>query len=90
MNTDQPKELSYCQTVALAVLRLKQQLQLQYERARPELREIIPAILDQEETNAWNLSLFPHLLLPDLVEGRIAKLHFDAARTSHMRHASRV
>jgi hypothetical protein len=82
MNTDQPKELSssYCQTVALAVLRLKQQLQLEHERKHPELREIIPAILDQEETNAWNLSLFPHLLLPDLVEGRIAKLHFDAAK----------
>jgi len=79
MKTDQPNELrlSYCQTVALAVLRLKQQLQLEYERAHPELREIIPAILDQEEKNAWNLSLFPHLLLPDLTEERVAKLNLQ-------------
>src|SRR5882762_5172812 len=73
-DNDQPKELSYCQTAALAVLRLKQQLQHEYERAHPELRDVIPAILDQEEKNAWNLSSFPHLLVPDLVEARMAKL----------------
>jgi len=73
-DNDQPKELSYCQTAALAVLRLKQQLQHEYEQAHPELRDVIPAILDQEEKNAWNLSSFPHLLVPDLVEARMAKL----------------
>jgi hypothetical protein len=70
---DQAKDLSYCETVALAMLRLKQQLQIEYERAHPELREIIPAILDEEEKNAWDLSSFPHLLVPDLVEERMAK-----------------
>jgi hypothetical protein len=80
----QPEQLSlsYCQTVALAVLRLKQQLQRECERAHPELREIIPAILDQEEKNAWNFSFFPHLLLPGLVEVRMAKLNAPGRRRS--------
>ena len=80
----QPEQLSlsYCQTVALAVLRLKHQLQLEYERAHPELREIIPAILDEEEKNAWKLSLFPHLLLPGLVEARMANLNLPGRRRS--------
>jgi hypothetical protein len=34
-------------------------------RKRPQL------VLDEEERNAWELSLFPHLLLPDLVEARV-------------------
>ena len=71
------------------MLRLKQELQLQYERARPELREIIPEILKQEEKNAWNLSLFPTLLLPGLVEERIATLHFDAAQEPAIRATPR-
>jgi hypothetical protein len=70
-DNDQSKELGYRQTVALAVLRLKQQLQHEYGQTHPELRDVIPAILDQEEKNAWNLSSFPHLLVPDLVEARM-------------------
>ena len=79
----QPEQLSlsYCQTVALAVLRLKQKLQVKYERAHPEFREIIPAILDQEEKNAWNFSFFPHLLLPGLVEVRMTNLNGAGSTT---------
>jgi hypothetical protein len=76
MGTDnhQPEQLAFCQRTALAMIRLKHRLQRKYEQVYPRLCDIIPAIVDQEEKNAWNLSLFPHLLLPDLVEGRIEKL----------------
>jgi hypothetical protein len=36
-------------------------------------------VLDEEEAKAWDLSFFPHLFLPDLVEAHIATL---GARTS--------
>jgi hypothetical protein len=48
-------------------------------------RIFIPAIVDQEEKNVWNLSLFPHLLLPDLVEGAIEKLDFERPKTNRTR-----
>jgi hypothetical protein len=46
MRTDkyQREELGFCQNVALAVIRLKRQLQLDFEQAHPDLRDIIPAI----------------------------------------------
>jgi len=56
--------------VALAVIRLKRQLEHDYEEAYPGLRDIIPTIVDQEEKNAWQLSSFPHRLLPALLEVR--------------------
>ena len=65
--------------VSVALTRLKQRLQQDYERAYPDLREIMHLVLDQEETNAWELSPFPHLLLPDLVEAHIAKLNLQPA-----------
>jgi hypothetical protein len=64
----------FSETVALAVARLRQQLQHDCERAYPDLRDTIPFILDQEEKHAWELSSFPHLLLPSLVEAHIANL----------------
>jgi len=69
--------------VFVALARLKQRLQQDYERAYPDLREIMHLVLDQEETNAWALSPFPHLLLPDLVEAHIAKLNLQPAETRH-------
>lgn len=85
MKTDQP-QLSpavFLQTVSVALAQLKQQLQHDYEQAYPELREIIHLVLDQEESKAWELSLFPHLVLPDLVEAHIANLSLQPAETKH-------
>jgi|SRR6516164_4487238 hypothetical protein len=84
MRTDrinEPTKAVFLQTVGIALGNLKQQLQHDYERAYPELREIIHLILDEEEARAWNLTSFPHLLLPDLVEARVAQLNLRPAET---------
>jgi hypothetical protein len=84
MKTDQPTDPAvFLQTVSVAIGQLKQQLQHDYEQAYPELREIVHLVLDEEETKAWELSLFPHLLLPDLVEAHIEKLNLQPAETRH-------
>ena len=83
MKTDTQPEPVFLQTVSVALGRLKQRLQQDYEQAYPDLREIIHLVLDEEETEAWELSLFPHLLLPDLVEAHIEKLNL---RPVDMRH----
>jgi len=67
--------------VSVALSRLKQRFQQDYERAYPDLREIIRLVLDEEESKAWDLSSFPHLLLPDLVEAHIAQLNLRPAET---------
>src|SRR4029077_9820643 len=79
----QPKiaTLVFLQTVSAAVTQLKQKLQQDYERVYPGLGEIIRLILDEEEAKAWELSLFPHLFLPDLVEAHVAKLGLEPAAT---------
>ena len=69
--------------VSVALARLKKRLQHDYERAYPALREIVHLVLDEEESKAWELSSFPHLLLPDLVEAHIAKLNLQPAETRH-------
>ena len=73
----------FLQTVISAVGQLKQQLQHDYEQAYPELTEIIHIVLEEEETKAWELSFFPHLFLPDLVEEHIASLSLQPAATKH-------
>jgi hypothetical protein len=86
MTTDQQPEAAtpvFLQTVSAAIAQLKQQLQRDYEQAYPGLREIVHLVLDEEETKAWELSLFPHLLLPDLVEARIEKLNLQPANARH-------
>jgi hypothetical protein len=85
MKTDQQNQsvLVFLQTVSVAVAQLKQRLQQDYEQTYPDLREIIHLVLDEEEANAWGLSLFPHLLLPDLVEAHIANLNLDPVETKH-------
>ena len=86
MKTDllaEPKQTVFLQTVAIALGNLKQQLQRDYERAYPDLREIIHLVLDEEEARAWNLTVFPHLLLPDLVEAHVAQLNLQPAKTKH-------
>jgi hypothetical protein len=84
MQTDQQTEtatLVFLQTVSAAVTQLKQKLQQDYERVYPGLGEIIHLILDEEEAKARELSLFPHLFLPDLVEEHVAKLGLQSAAT---------
>ena len=86
MKTDQqpdPTKTVFLQTVGIAVAQLKQQLQRDYEESYPELREIIHLVLDEEESRAWNLTTFPHLLLPDLVESHIANLNLRPVETKH-------
>ena len=85
MKTDQQTNAAavFLQMVSAAMTQLKQRLQHDYEQAYPALREIIHLVLDQEETNAWRLSTFPHLLLPDLVETHIANLNLQPAETKH-------
>lgn len=69
--------------VSVALSRLKHQLQKDYERAYPDLREIVRLVLDEEESKAWDLTSFPHLVLPDLVEAHIARLNLRPAETNH-------
>ena len=86
MITDQQSEPApavFLQTVSAALTRLKHRLQHDYEKLYPGLREIIQLILDEEETKAWELSSFPHLLLPDLVDAHVAKLGLQPAETKH-------
>ena len=85
MKTDQQNQsaLVFLQMVSVAVAQLKQRLQRDYEQAYPGLREIIHLVLDEEEANAWELSLFPHLLLPDLVEAHITNLNLHRVETKH-------
>jgi hypothetical protein len=86
MQTQQQSEAAtavFLQRVSAAVTQLKQKLQKDYEQAYPGLREIIHLVLDEEETKAWELSLFPHLLLPDLVEAHVAKLDLQLAEAKH-------
>ena len=83
MKTDQLHEAVFLQTVASAVAGLKNRLQLDYQQAYPELAEIIHIVLDEEEAKAGDLTPFPHLLLPDLVEAHVAKLNLKPAVTKH-------
>ena len=84
MKTDQQSDPAvFLQTVSVAIAQLKQRLQLDYEQAYPDLREIIHLVLEEEEAKAWDLSLFPHLLLPDLVEAHVAKLNLRPVQARH-------
>jgi hypothetical protein len=83
MQTDQQPEESavFLQTLIGAVSDLKNRLQQDYEQAYPGLGEIIHLVLDEEEAKAWELSLFPHLFLSDLLEEHVAKLGLQPAAT---------
>lgn len=79
----QPTTTVFLQTVVVALRNLKQQLRQDYECAYPELAEVIHLVLDEEESKAWELTSFPHLVLPDLVEAHIAKLNLRPVETKH-------
>ena len=84
MITNPNSELTgFLQRVSVAVRQLKRQLQHDYEKAYPQLRDIIHLVVDEEESRAWDLSSFPHLVLPDLVEAHIEKLNLEPAHTVH-------
>ncbi len=86
MTTDQQSDAAtavFPQTVSAAVTQLKQKLQRDYEQVYPGLRDIIHLVLDEEEAKAWELSFFPHLLFPDLVEAHVATLGLQPAETKH-------
>jgi hypothetical protein len=86
MTTDQQPEVVtpvFLQTVSAAITQLKRRLQQDYEQTYPGLGEIIHLVLDEEEKKAWDLSLFPHLFLPDLVEAHVAKLGLQPTGTKH-------
>ena len=88
MKTDLPNEPTkpvFLQTVGIALLNLKQRLQRDYERTYPDypdLRHLIRIVVDAEEARARELTSFPHLLLPDLVEARLASLNLHRIRTN--------
>jgi hypothetical protein len=83
MKTDTQSAAVFLRTVSVAVAQLKQRLQRNYEQAYPDLREIIHLVLNEEEANAWELSLFPHLILPDLVEAHITNLNLPSVEAKH-------
>ena len=85
MKTDQhPEPAVFPQTVTSAVSKLKNRLQREYEQAYPGLRDLIRIVLDEEEAKAWNLSSFPHLFLPDLVEAHIAQLGLQPVKYENL------
>lgn len=85
MKTEEHHEAAaaFLQKLTTAVVELKEQLQHDYEQTYPGLGEIIRNILDEEEAKAWNLSFFPHLFLPDLVEAHVATLRLQPANRRH-------
>ena len=86
MNIDQQPEAAtavFLQTLIGAVSDLKNRLQRGYEEAYPGLGNVIRIVLDEEEEKAWDLSSFPHLLLPDLVEAHIERLGLQPVYTRH-------
>jgi len=85
MKTEEHSEATavFLQKLTAAVAELKEQLQHDYEQLYPGLGEIIRTVLEEEEAKAWELSFFPHLFLPDLVEAHIATLGLEPAGTRH-------
>jgi len=85
MQTDQQPEANavFLQILNGAVSDLKNRLQQDYERAYPGLGNVVRIVLDEEEERAWDLSSFPHLLLPDLVEAHMERLGLQPADTRH-------
>ena len=85
MQTDEQTEVNavFLQTVTDAVSDLKDRLQQDYEQAYPGLGNVVQIVIDEEEEKAWDLSSFPHLLLPDLVEAHIERLGLQPVSMRH-------
>src|SRR5436190_8008111 len=65
---------TYCERLTDAVADLTNRLQAHYEMAFPGHREAVRNAITEAEATAWEISNFPHLFLPDLVEARIEEL----------------
>ena len=87
MKTDQPQEPApiFAQIVSPAIGRLKKRLQRYYQKAYPDSGEIIRRMIDEEEAKAREISFFPHLILPDLVDAGLGKLGLQPDETRHGR-----
>jgi hypothetical protein len=85
MQTDQQTEVNavFLQTVTDAVSDLKDRLQQDYEQAYPGLGNVVQIVIEEEEEKAWDLSSFPHLLLPDLVETHMERLGLQPVSMRH-------
>jgi hypothetical protein len=85
MQTDKQPEANavFFQTLTGAILDLRNRLQKKYEWAYPGLGNVVQIVLDEEEERAWDLSSFPHLLLPDLVETHMERLGVQAVSMRH-------
>ena len=85
MKTHQPQEPTpvFTQMVSVALSRLKKRLQRYYQKAYPDSGEIIRRMINEEEAKAWEISFFPHLILPDLVDARIRQLGLQPAEARH-------
>jgi hypothetical protein len=83
MKTEEHSEPTavFIQRVTAAVSELKDYLQQDYERTYPALGEIIRIVVDEKEAKAWEMSFFPHLFLPDMVEAHIATLGLEPGET---------
>ena len=79
---------SFPAAIGNALAKVKQRLQKDYEAAYPGLGEIFRLVLAEEERRAWELTAFPHLLFPDLVQAHLATLGLEpAANIHHIGHA---
>jgi len=87
MITNPNSELTgFLQTVSVALGQLKERLQRDYEQAYsdyPDLHQLIRIVLDVEEARARELTSFPHLLFPDMVEAHLASLNMRPVGTRH-------
>jgi hypothetical protein len=63
----------FCRQLVAAIENLKVRLQQKYTELFPELHRIVARALTEAEELAWETQ-FPHLLLPDLAEARLADL----------------
>ena len=85
MKTNHSIAPDFFQTVSFALTQVKRELQHDYEKAYPALREIIHLVLDEEESKARDLTSFPHLIFPDLVAAHIATLNLRPVNTRHQK-----
>jgi hypothetical protein len=69
----------FCERLANAVAELSRRLQAHYERMHPNHRDLVRSAIAEAEAAAWELSSFPHLFLPDLIEARMAELQLQPA-----------
>jgi len=69
----------FCERLTNVVAELTRRLQAHYERIHPNHRELVRNAIAEAEAAAWELSSFPHLFLPDLIEARMAELQLQPA-----------